>query len=63
MPVSPGRKAGHRVQLTCEHTAEEVCRGPIIPGDTAAAKEVQIKTGRCEREVFGCLFLTTQGIV
>ena len=32
MPVSPGRKAGHRVQLTCEHTAEEVCRGPDHSG-------------------------------
>ena len=31
-----------------------------MSGDTAAAKEVQLKTGRCERDVFGCLFLTTR---
>ena len=48
------------VQLACEVMAEEVARGPVVSGEADAAKYVQLKFGRCEREVFGCLFLTTR---
>ena len=51
---------GSVVKLACEVMAEEVHRGPVMTGETAAARYLQLKTGRCEREVFGCLFLTTR---
>lgn len=62
--AGPGAKALNEperesaVKLACELTAEEVCRGPIMSGEAVAAKDAQLKTGRCEREVFGRLFLT-----
>ena len=31
-----------------------------MSGESDAAKYLQLKSGRCEREVFGCLFLTTR---
>ena len=48
------------VKLAVEVMAEEVARGPIMSGEADAVKYVQLKTGRSEREVFGCLFLTTR---
>ena len=48
------------VQLACEVMAEEVTRGPLMTSEADAAKYVQLESGRCEREVFGCLFLTTR---
>ena len=34
--------------------------GPVLSHDMTAAHYLRLKTGRCEREVFGCLFLTTR---
>ena len=48
------------VRLACEVMAEEVARSPVVSGEANAAKYVQLKAGRNEREVFGCLFLTTR---
>ena len=48
------------VQLALEVMAEEVADGPVVAGETAAARYLQLKAGRREREVFGCLFLTTR---
>ena len=48
------------VQLALEVMAEEVADGPVVTGETAAARYLQLKAGRREREVFGCLFLTTR---
>ena len=38
------------VKLACEVMADEVAQGPVMSGETAAAKYLQLKTGRCERE-------------
>ena len=48
------------VKLACEVMANEVARGPVMTGDSAAAQYVRLKAGRGEREVLGCLFLTTR---
>ena len=48
------------VKLALAVMAEEVARGPIMSGETAAARYLQLKAGRREREVFGCLFLTAR---
>ena len=48
------------VKLALTVMAEEVAQGPIMSGETAAARYLQLKTGRLDREVFGCLFLTTR---
>jgi len=48
------------VKLACEVMAEEVHRGPVMTGDSEAARYVQLRCARSEREVFGCLFLTTR---
>jgi len=48
------------VKLACEVMAAEVADGPVIWGDEAASRYLRLKTGRSEREVFGCLFLTTR---
>ena len=48
------------VELALEVMAQEVADGPVMAGETAAARYLQLKAGRREREVFGCLFLTTR---
>ena len=48
------------VELALEVMAEDVADGPVMTGDTAACRYLQLKAGGCEREVFGCLFLTTR---
>ncbi len=48
------------VKLALEVMAKEVAAGPVITGDEAAARYIQLRTGRREREVFGCLFLDTR---
>ena len=48
------------VKLALEVMAREVADGPVMAGETAAARYLQLKAGRREREVFGCLFLTTR---
>ena len=48
------------VKLACEVMAAKVAKGPVVTGDKAAAKYVQLKTAGSEREVVGCLFLTTR---
>ena len=42
------------VKLACEVMAEEVAKGPVMTAEDVAAGYVQLKTGRREREVFGC---------
>ena len=34
--------------------------GPVMTGETVAARYLQLKVGDREREVFGCLFLNTR---
>ena len=48
------------VRLALEVMAKEVAAGPVITGDEAAARYIQLRAGRGEREVFGCLFLDTR---
>ena len=48
------------VKLALEVMAEDVTDGPVMTGEAAAAKYLQLKAGGREREVFGCLFLTTR---
>ena len=48
------------VQLALKVMAQEVADGPVMTGETAAARYLQLKAGRRNREVFGCLFLTTR---
>ena len=48
------------VELAVQVMAEEVANGPVMTGEAAAARYLQLKAGGCEREVFGCLFLTTR---
>ena len=48
------------VKLALKVMAQEVADGPVLTGETAAARYLQLKAGRREREVFGCLFLTTR---
>ena len=45
------------VRLACEVMAAEVTQGPVLSGDRAASRYLQLKAGRRSREVFGCLFL------
>ena len=47
------------VELALKVMAREVADGPVMTGDTAAARYLQLKVGRREREVFGCMYLTT----
>ena len=48
------------VKLALKVMAQEVADGPVLTGETAAARYLQLKACRREREVFGCLFLTTR---
>ena len=48
------------VKLALEVMAKEVAAGPVITGEKAAARYIQLRAGRGEREVFGCLFLDTR---
>ncbi|MDE0421010.1 MAG: DNA repair protein RadC [Gammaproteobacteria bacterium] len=48
------------VKLALRVMAEEVADGPVMTGETATARYLQLKAGGREREVFGCLFLTTR---
>ena len=48
------------VKLALKVMAQEVADGPVLTGERAAARYLQLKAGRREREVFGCLFLTTR---
>ena len=48
------------VKLALKVMAEEVADGPVMTGQAAAAKYLQLKIGRRDREVFGCLFLNTR---
>ena len=48
------------VKLALKVMAREVADGPVMTGETAAARYLQLKVGRREREVFGCMYLTTR---
>ena len=48
------------VKLACEVMAAVVADGPVVSDHAEVARYVRLKTGRREREVFGCLFLTTR---
>ena len=48
------------VRLSLAVMAAEVADGPVMTGDATAASYQRLKAGRHEREVFGCLFLTTR---
>jgi len=48
------------VKLALEVMDAELVDGPVITGDDSAARYVQMKTAREEREVFGCMYLTTR---
>ena len=48
------------VKLALAVMAEEVVKGPLMTGEQAAIRYLQLKAARREREVFGCLFLTTR---
>ena len=48
------------VKLALQVVAKEVAKGPVITGDTDACRYLRLKAGGHEREVFGCLFLTTR---
>ena len=37
-----------------------MAEGPVMTGETVAARYLQLKVGDREREVFGCLFLNTR---
>ena len=51
------------VQLALQVMAQEVADGPVMTGEKAAARYVQLNAGRHEREVFGCLFLDARNRV
>ena len=46
------------VQLALQVLAQKVADGPVMTGERAAARYLQLKVG--DREVFGCLFLNTR---
>ncbi len=48
------------VKLALEMMAQVVAVGPVMTGERAAARYLQLKVGDREREVFGCLFLNTR---
>lgn len=48
------------VKLALAVMEREVADGPVMTGESAAALYLRLKAGRREREVFGCLFLTTR---
>ena len=48
------------VQLALQVMAQQVADGPVMTGEADAARYLQLKVGGQEREVFGCLFLTTR---
>ena len=48
------------VKLALKVMAQEVADGPVMTGERAAARYLQLKVGDREREVFGCLFLNTR---
>ena len=48
------------VKLALQVMAQEVADGPVLTGEAAAARYLQLKVGDREREVFGCLFLNTR---
>ena len=48
------------VRLALEIMANDVADGPLITSEADAARYLQLKSGGREREVFGCLFLTTR---
>ena len=48
------------VKLALEVMVEEVADGPVLTDGPVAAKYLRLKSGRREREVFGCLFLTAR---
>ena len=48
------------VKLALEVMAAEVANGPVMTDDTSALRYLRLKVGGREREVFGCLFLTTR---
>ena len=48
------------VELALQVMAQEVADGPVMTGETAAARNLQLKVGRREREVFGCMYLTAR---
>ena len=48
------------VKLALEVMAQEVADGPVMTGEAAATRYLQLKTGQRKREAFGCLFLTTR---
>lgn len=48
------------VRLALQVMAEEVADGPVMRDHNAAARYLRLKVGGREREVFGCLFLTTR---
>ncbi len=48
------------VKLALQVMAQEVADGPVMTGEQATARYLRLKVGGREREVFGCLFLTTR---
>ena len=48
------------VRLALEVMAKEVANGPLMTSEADTVRYLQLKTGAREREVFGCLFLTTR---
>jgi len=48
------------VKLALEVMAQGVADGPVLTGETDAARYIQLNVGDREREVFGCLFLDTR---
>ena len=48
------------VRLALEVMAKDVADGPLMTSEADAVRYLQLKTGGREREVFGCLFLTTR---
>ena len=51
------------VKLALEVMAAELVEGPVVTGEASAARYVQMKAAREEREVFGCMYLTTRHYV
>ena len=48
------------VKLALQVMARQVADGPVMTGEADAARYLRLKAGGREREVFGCLFLTTR---
>ena len=48
------------VRLALDVASEDLAQGPVMAGQADASNYLRLKTGRSEREVFGCLFLTTR---